>query len=272
MASTFSASVLMNDNSNIQEGEPVAARQSSGIIMIATGTTTEKTRTVSSEAGDGPWRLGAELEHPDEIFETDYFDLHGHNISGDLWLNYTCQSLEVASDILKTVIGPIICLGGILCIMISMVVLTRKSMCTSCNCYLTALAVGDLLFLIILLVRNFIESSVDCEFHVSSFRVVFFEYSIIFMDILQYLTVEVTVMLAVERYIAICHPMRSRSVCTVKRARTIIVVLVIVAFILRAPKFFEIKFVWAMGRDGEPFLVTEWVYPYDEKAYTYIVT
>ncbi|RUS77033.1 hypothetical protein EGW08_015213, partial [Elysia chlorotica] len=169
-------------------------------------------------------------------------------------------------------VEPIICLSGICGILVSMVVLTRKSMCTSCNCYLTALAVGDLLFLTLLLVRTVVEEMVDCEFHVSSTRVVFFEYSIIFMEVFQYLTVGVTVMLAVERYIAICHPMRARSLCTVKRARTIIVLLTFLAFLLRSPKFFDLKFTTGRGPKGEKILVVDWAYPYNEKLYTYMVT
>ncbi|GFR76897.1 thyrotropin-releasing hormone receptor-like [Elysia marginata] len=216
--------------------------------------------------------LALRQSQPDDLFESDYFDLNHHNISSDLWLNYTCQSLETANDALKTIVEPIICGCGIVGILVSMIVLTRKSMCTSCNCYLTALAVGDLLFLTILLVRTIVEELVNCAFHVSSARVVFFVYSIIFMDVFQYLTVGVTVMLAVERYIAICHPMRARSLCTVNRARTIIVLLAVVAFILRSPKFSELHFTMGKGPSGEKILVVNWAYPYNEKIYTYIVT
>ena len=95
---------------------------------------------------------------------------------------------------------------------------------------------------------------------------------VILMDVFQYLTVGVTVMLAAERYIAICHPMRARSVCTVKRARTIIVLLAGLAFILRSPKFFDLKFTTGRGPNGETILVVDWAYPYNEKLYTYIVT
>ena len=35
------------------------------------------------------------IQHSEDLFEADYFDLVHHNISSDFWLNYTCQSLEV---------------------------------------------------------------------------------------------------------------------------------------------------------------------------------
>lgn len=58
----------------------------------------------------------------------------------------------------------------------------------------------------------------------------------------------------------------------VKRARIIIVVLTVVAFILRSPKFAEldIKFITTVG--NEQSLIVTNVYRYDEAIYTYIVT
>ncbi|BFZ10686.1 hypothetical protein BsWGS_13725 [Bradybaena similaris] len=153
-----------------------------------------------------------------------------------------------------------------------MVVLSRKTMCTSTNCYLTALAVADLLFLLILSSRIYVDESENCDFHLGSKGTLFFVYSIIFMDVFHYLTVGITVMLAVERYVAICHPLKALAFCTVTRARAVIVTLTIVAFILRSPKFFELDISHgeADGRPGE--LVATYAYRYDEGIYTYVVT
>lgn len=49
-----------------------------------------------------------------------------------------------------------------------MIVLSRKTMCTSTNCYLTALAVADLLFLLILSSQIYVNRAEDCTFHLSS--------------------------------------------------------------------------------------------------------
>ncbi|GFN84352.1 FMRFamide receptor [Plakobranchus ocellatus] len=194
------------------------------------------------------------------------------NISGEDWKVFACRSMQLENHFIKSVLEPIICLCGILGILLTMLVLSRKTMCTSTNCYLTALAVGDLLFLLILATRMLVDRLGDCHFHVSDERTIFLVYSIIFMDMFQYLTVGVTVMLAVERYIAICHPMKAMTVCTVKRARIIICILALVAFILRSPKFLDIKISYTLLVTGEKILTVTWVYLYDEQAYTYIVT
>ncbi|KAI8781555.1 FMRFamide receptor, partial [Biomphalaria glabrata] len=94
----------------------------------------------------------------------------------------------------------------------------------------------------------------------------------IVMDIFQYLTVGVTVMLAVERYIAICHPMRAMGMCTVKRARIIIVLLAFVSLVLMFPKFFDIQATLARKNAHETVLVVTFAYVYDNQLYNYIVT
>ena len=49
------------------------------------------------QAGTSLERRMARIQEADDLFETDYFDLVHHNITTDLWLNYTCQSLEVTT-------------------------------------------------------------------------------------------------------------------------------------------------------------------------------
>ena len=92
------------------------------------------------------------------------------------------------------------------------------------------------------------------------------------MDTFHYLTVGITVMIAVERYIAICHPMRVRTVCTVRRARTIVVILTVVAFGLRSPKFTELQILPITVDTGDTFYTVQHVYRYNEFVYIWIVT
>ncbi|XP_059165575.1 G-protein coupled receptor daf-37-like [Physella acuta] len=206
----------------------------------------------------------------DSLLDVDYDEVG--NMSSEAWFRYSCAKMEKPNGFLKSILEPTICCCGILGITLTMIVLSRKTMCTSTNCYLTALAVADLLFLLILSSRILVEMLADCHFYQGSENAIFIEYSIIFMDIFQYLTVGVTVMLAIERYIAICHPMRAMNICTVKRARIIICVLTFVAFVLRSPKFFELRYSYTPLTNGETKLVVSWVYVYDDRAYTYIVT
>ncbi|CAG5130311.1 unnamed protein product, partial [Candidula unifasciata] len=209
------------------------------------------------------------------LYDIDYDDplwMKTLNITGDVWYNYSCQSFEVPSGFMKDIIEPTICCIGVVGIVITMVVLTRKYMSTSCNCYLTALAVGDLLFLLMLFARTLVDKLADCVFHFSDAYLVFNVYTIILQDICLYLTIGVTVMLAVERYIAVCHPMRTIGLCTITRARTIIVALFVVSFILRSPKFLDIEVQYRKTESTGRVLTISWAFPYDEKLYTYIVT
>ncbi|CAL1528694.1 unnamed protein product [Lymnaea stagnalis] len=206
----------------------------------------------------------------DALLTIDY-DVVG-NLSGEAWMKYSCASFERPSGFLKNILEPIICGCGIVGIILTMVVLSRKTMCTSTNCYLSALAVADLLFLLLLSSKILVDQLADCSFLKDSEGAMFEVYSIIFMDIFQYLTVVVTVMLGVERYIAICHPMRAMTICTVKRARVIIVALTICSFILMSPKFLDLKVDYTPLATGGNKLVVSYMYLYDNRAYTYIVT
>ncbi|XP_012938146.2 FMRFamide receptor-like [Aplysia californica] len=120
--------------------------------------------------------------------------------------------------------------------------------------------------------RSLVKQLGDCHYHLSVEKTIIDVYSLILMDTFQYLTVGVTVMLAVERYIAICHPMRAMTMCTVRRARTIICILTIIAFTLRAPKFFELDIGYVHISTGEAIFMVTRVYLYDEFLYTCIVT
>ena len=51
-----------------------------------------------------------------------------------------------------------------------------------------------------------------------------------------YLTLCVTV----ERYVAVCQPLKARSLCTYGRARTCVVVMGTAALIYNIPRFFEV--------------------------------
>ena len=51
-----------------------------------------------------------------------------------------------------------------------------------------------------------------------------------------YLTLCVTV----ERYVAVCHPLKARSLCTYGRARTCVVAMGTAALIYNIPRFFEV--------------------------------
>jgi hypothetical protein len=60
------------------------------------------------------------------------------------------EGMKAAALTIHSVILPVVCVFGILGIILTLVVLTRKTMRTSTNCYLIALSVADLIFLVLL--------------------------------------------------------------------------------------------------------------------------
>ena len=145
-------------------------------------------------------------------------------------------------EVIHQTVLPIICAFGIVGILLTIVVLSRKNMCTSTNCYLLALAMADLLFLVIFSTSLWIHYFHDgTQTHYN--YVIFVSYAMIFASVFLVSSVWLTVMLAIERYIAICRPFYAPRVCTVQRARIIIVVIFAVSFIVRTPNFWEHKIV-----------------------------
>ena len=147
-----------------------------------------------------------------------------------------------ARDIIHRIILPIICIFGIVGIILTIVVLSRKSMCTSTNCYLLALSSADLFFLI-LLSTTLLEYLFDHGDHRFYKYDIYVTYASIFMQMFLMTSIWLTVVLSLERYIAICRPFYAPHICSICRARIIIVVIYIVNFILRTPNFWEHKIV-----------------------------
>ena len=105
-------------------------------------------------------------------------------------------------------------------IMVVVVVLRTRCMHTPTNCYLVSLAIADILALVSGTIPTIVEywlridecflGSVGC----------------VLMVFTQYLGVNASSLsitaFTIERYIAICHPMRAQTMCTVRRGKRII--------------------------------------------------
>ena len=118
-------------------------------------------------------------------------------------------------------------------IMVVIVVSRTRTMRSTTNCYLLSLAVADILLLIsaplptiweyFIIIDQCIIGNVGCRI----------------MVFCQYLGINVSSLsitaFTVERYIAICHPMRAQTICTIKRAKRIIVCLWAFGIVYCAP-------------------------------------
>ena len=143
---------------------------------------------------------------------------------------------------------PVICACGILGIMLTVIVLSRKNMKTSTNCYLIALAIADLLFLIIFATYLPTKSpSLMQDSHAYSIFAIYISYAVILMNVFLISSSWLTVMLAIERYIAICRPFLAARVCTATKARVFIVLIFVLALLCRLPNFWELRIATAFN-------------------------
>ncbi|XP_043214314.1 FMRFamide receptor-like [Amphibalanus amphitrite] len=62
----------------------------------------------------------------------------------------------------------------------------------------------------------------------------------------------VTVAVTVERYVAVCHPLRSRSVCTYGRARLYMLIISALVVLYNVPRFLEAELRPLPAQDGAP--------------------
>lgn len=122
---------------------------------------------------------------------------------------------------ISVVINVIIFLVGITGNTLVIVVVSRtRSMRTPTNCYLMSLALADCLVLL----SATLPAIPETFFQIDEWP--FGEVMCSLLVFLQYLGVDASSLsitaFTIERYVAICHPLRSQTVCTVKRAKRII--------------------------------------------------
>ena len=131
---------------------------------------------------------------------------------------------------------PIICICGIMGSLLILIVLSRKALHTSTNVYLRALAVSDLFkllndilyFLTVLLIHSDPPSGHKMYAYL-------YPWAHFFVHVPVLVSSWLTVSVAAERYILVCHPGRSRTLCTVSRARMVCMACFIFMTLLAIP-------------------------------------
>jgi thyrotropin-releasing hormone receptor len=140
-----------------------------------------------------------------------------NNASDPIYPSYYSMPYRVAGCLFVSIIFIIGFVGNV---MVVIVVSRTQSMHTPTNCYLVSLAIADIMLLVsaplptiaefFLIINQSLLGGVGCAI----------------MVFCQYLGVNVSSLsitaFTVERYIAICHPMRAQTMCTVRRAKRII--------------------------------------------------
>nr|KAG5710907.1 hypothetical protein BaRGS_027058 [Batillaria attramentaria] len=175
------------------------------------------------------------------------------------------EALNVVRYAVQKVCVPVVVALGVVGNILNMLVLTRRSMTNSTNCYLTALAAFDTLYLIFSLTLSFKHYD---GFHRSTVYVHWFPYGRVLTDMAANVSVLLTVTFTVERYIGVCHPMRGRVLCTPRRAKLIIGLVALVAVSCTVPEFFEMEVVWRRDKiTNESYAA--WQYTDFSETYSY---
>ncbi|CDQ71847.1 thyrotropin-releasing hormone receptor [Oncorhynchus mykiss] len=133
------------------------------------------------------------------------------------WTDYSMEYKVVSIFFVILICG----IGIVGNVMVILVVLTTKHMRTPTNCYLVSLAVADLMVLTAAGLPNITQSLYGGGWvygYVGCLSITYFQYLGINAS-----SCSITAF-TIERYIAICHPIKAQFMCTLSRAKKIIVV------------------------------------------------
>ena len=153
---------------------------------------------------------------------------------------------------------PIICCLGLIGNSLILLVLGQMSMRTSTNVYLSALAVSDIIKLINDLLYFF--TVLFSKLHPETGNKMFgylYPYAHFIFNMAVCIAAWLTVSVAVERYILVCHPTRSKGVITISRAKIISALCYIVMTALAIPSAFRYQTVTIQTTDEQGQNITK---------------
>ncbi|GBN56629.1 FMRFamide receptor [Araneus ventricosus] len=109
---------------------------------------------------------------------------------------------------------------------------------SSTNWYLAALAIFDMSYLVFSFVLSFqhYPNIHDAQFYLYW---KFWPYMLTITDASSNSSVWITVTFTIERYIAVCHPMKGKVICTESRAKKMIIIVFLSCFFITLPTCFE---------------------------------
>ncbi|CAF1380889.1 unnamed protein product [Adineta ricciae] len=153
----------------------------------------------------------------------------------------TDPKLFFVRSLVKNWLWPIITFFGVTGNILVIIVLTKRRMImSSTNNYLVALALVDIAYLTLTLILNTLQH--PC-FYGTTISDVLSTICRPIADLSSNTSVWLTVTFTVERWVAITYPLKSRTWCTVTRARKIILSVLCAALICTLPSAFEMKLV-----------------------------
>ena len=165
-------------------------------------------------------------------------DIPSHQTTDFLNAEKTNQ-LYILNYWINGVITNIIVILGLTGNVLTIIILSQRAMRSSTNYYLSALAVWDSIVLIcteLLIGLPEIPSLETYKTHALAY-VISYIYPIAL--IAQTATIWLTVSFTVERYIAVCHPLKAASMCTIFRAKIVIIGVSVGSALYNCPRWFD---------------------------------
>ena len=158
------------------------------------------------------------------------------------------DDLEHLNWLLLSFIHPLICAFGVLGNILNIVVLTRQRFSVSVDSPMekaavfgmAALAVSDLLYCLVTLPEA-IFSSKHVIFTGVNFFFLYKMYGRGLQKMFSFTSTGLTVMLALARYIAICHPLQARSILDLRGTVGATVAMTVVCVVLSLPSLWHFK-------------------------------
>ncbi|XP_045139070.1 FMRFamide receptor-like isoform X2 [Portunus trituberculatus] len=141
--------------------------------------------------------------------------------------------LALSRFVVQRVLVPLVLVVGVVGNSVTIIVLTRRQMRSSTNFYLTALAISDLLYLVFIFslsIRH--HPGMNQPHHWLYWH--YFRYALWLTDASSSTSIWLTVTFTIERYIAVCHPIKGKVICTESRALRVIVAVFVLCFTLTA--------------------------------------
>ena len=155
--------------------------------------------------------------------------------------NSTASHLDAFTYWTNTLLTNVVVVFGLVANALTLGVLSRPSMHSSTNCYLSALAVWDSVVLVCTALLIGLPAVPDMDFYVNRVYAYVVSYVYPLALVAQTSTIWLTVWFTVERYIAVRHPLRAAGICTVSRAKAVTIVISLAAAVYNLPRWFECR-------------------------------
>ncbi|KAK3087557.1 hypothetical protein FSP39_007513, partial [Pinctada imbricata] len=150
----------------------------------------------------------------------------------------TPESLQITRLVVQRILSPLIVICGVIGNLFNIIVLCHRKMRNSTNVYLMYLAICDTLYLIFMFVLSF----VDCNKENMSFDAFhYIPYGRMASDLFGNSAVWLTVVFTLERFFGVCYPMKGKTLCTVKKARVVSLLVFVLCLCNTIPNLFEIE-------------------------------